>query len=82
MPPPDAPERSAAPRARLRVERIRPAYRQVADELRKQIVGGLLPAGHRLQQLAEQRLMDQVAQYLQSDIQGTVLAFAAGKPTP
>ena len=30
-------------------------------------------------QLAQQRLMDQVAQYLQSDIQGTVLAFAAGK---
>jgi hypothetical protein len=34
------------------------------------------------QQLAQQRLMDQVAQYLQSDIQGTVLAFAAGKPAP
>lgn len=34
------------------------------------------------QQLAEQRLMDQVAQYLQSDIQGTVLAFAAGKSAP
>ena len=33
-------------------------------------------------QLAQQRLMDQVAQYLQSDIQGTVLAFAAGKPAP
>lgn len=30
-------------------------------------------------QLAQQRLMDQVAQDLQSDIQGTVLAFAAGK---
>ena len=30
-------------------------------------------------QLARQRLMDQVAQDLQSDIQGTVLAFAAGK---
>jgi hypothetical protein len=30
-------------------------------------------------QIAQQRLMDQVAQYLQSDIQGTVLAFAAGK---
>ena len=28
-------------------------------------------------QLAEQRLMDQVAQYLQSDIQGTVLGFAS-----
>jgi len=34
------------------------------------------------QQLAQQRLMDQVEQYLQSDIQGTVLAFAAGKPAP
>ncbi len=33
-------------------------------------------------QLAQQRLMDQVAQYLQSDVQGTVLAFAAGKDTP
>ncbi|MGE5624130.1 MAG: LPP20 family lipoprotein [Bacillota bacterium] len=30
-------------------------------------------------QLAEQRLMDQVAQYLQNDIQGTVLGFASGK---
>jgi len=48
MPSPDAPERASAPQARLRVERIRPAYRQVADELRKRIVGGLLPAGHRL----------------------------------
>ena len=34
-------------------------------------------AGNR--QLAQQRLMDQVAHDLQSDIQGTVLAFAAGK---
>ena len=34
------------------------------------------------QQLAQQRLMDQVAQDLQSDIQGTVLAFATGKPAP
>ena len=34
-------------------------------------------AGSR--QLAQQRLMDQVAQDLQSDIQGTVLAFAGGK---
>lgn len=33
-------------------------------------------------QLAKQRLMDQVAQYLQNDIQGTVLAFAAGNPAP
>lgn len=30
-------------------------------------------------ELAEQRLMDQVAQYLQSDIQPTVLGFASGK---
>jgi hypothetical protein len=30
-------------------------------------------------QLAQQRLMDQVAQYLQTDIQGTVLAFASGQ---
>ena len=30
-------------------------------------------------QLAEQRLMDQVSQYLQSDIQSTVLGFASGK---
>ena len=34
------------------------------------------------QQLAQQRLMDQVTQYLQSDIQGTVLAFATGKAVP
>ena len=33
-------------------------------------------------QLAEQRLMDQVAQYLQSDIQPTILGFASGKGTP
>ena len=31
------------------------------------------------QKLAEQRLMDQVAQYLQGDIQSTVLGFASGK---
>jgi hypothetical protein len=30
-------------------------------------------------QLAQQRLMDQVAEYLQTDIQGTVLAFASGR---
>jgi LPP20 lipoprotein len=30
-------------------------------------------------QLAQQRLMDQVTQYLQHDIQGTVLAFASGR---
>jgi GntR family transcriptional repressor for pyruvate dehydrogenase complex len=45
---PDAPERVPAAAARLRVQRIRPAYRQVADELRRQIIAGLLPAGHRL----------------------------------
>lgn len=33
-------------------------------------------------QLAKQKLMDQVAQYLQSDIQGTVIAFASGKSVP
>jgi len=30
-------------------------------------------------ELAQQRLMDQVAQFLQQDIQGTVLAFASGR---
>jgi GntR family transcriptional repressor for pyruvate dehydrogenase complex len=35
------------------VQRVRPAYRQVADELRNQIVAGLLPAGHRLPNEAE-----------------------------
>lgn len=34
--------------AHLRVQRIRPAYRQVADELRAQIVGNVLAAGERL----------------------------------
>jgi len=48
MPSPDAPERVPAAAARLRVQRIRPAYRQVADELRRQILAGLLSAGHRL----------------------------------
>jgi hypothetical protein len=33
-------------------------------------------------QLAKQRLMDQVAQDLQNDIQSTVLGFAGGKSTP
>ncbi|MQA78597.1 MAG: FCD domain-containing protein [Streptosporangiales bacterium] len=33
---------------RLRVQRVRPAYRQVADELRSQIVVGVLAAGERL----------------------------------
>jgi DNA-binding FadR family transcriptional regulator len=39
--------------ARLRVRRDRPAYQRVADELRAQIVGGLLPAGARLPNEAE-----------------------------
>src|SRR4051812_4255639 len=45
-----AAERSArpVPAAHLRVQRVRPAYRQVADELRAQIVGGTLAAGERL----------------------------------
>ncbi|WP_285588972.1 FCD domain-containing protein [Actinomycetospora sp. NBRC 106378] len=38
----------SVPAARLRVPRVRPAYRQVADELRAQIVGGTLAAGERL----------------------------------
>lgn len=38
----------AMPLARLRVQRVRPAYRQVADELRSQIVGGVLGAGEKL----------------------------------
>lgn len=33
---------------RLRVQPVRPAYRQVADELRRQIVGGMLATGERL----------------------------------
>lgn len=33
---------------RLRVKPVRPAYRQVADELRHQIVGGALTTGERL----------------------------------
>jgi len=36
------------PTTRLRVERVRPAYRQVADELRSQIVAGMLAAGEKL----------------------------------
>ncbi|GEL26274.1 GntR family transcriptional regulator [Pseudonocardia sulfidoxydans NBRC 16205] len=39
--------------AHLRVRRDRPAYQQVADELRTQIVGGLMPAGSRLPNEAE-----------------------------
>lgn len=44
----DGPRAGAAPSARLRVQRVRPAYRQVADELRAQIITGVLPAGARL----------------------------------
>ncbi|KAA9160892.1 FadR family transcriptional regulator [Amycolatopsis acidicola] len=40
--------RGAGSTAGLRVQRLRPAYRQVADELRAQIVAGVLPAGERL----------------------------------
>jgi GntR family transcriptional regulator, transcriptional repressor for pyruvate dehydrogenase complex len=40
--------RPRADRARLRVQPLRPAYRQVADELRAQIVAGVLSAGERL----------------------------------
>ncbi|MEJ2866292.1 FCD domain-containing protein [Actinomycetospora sp. OC33-EN08] len=43
----------AVPAARLKVQRVRPAYRQVADELRAQIVGGSLGAGERLPSEAE-----------------------------
>lgn len=38
----------AGGRTRLRVQPLRPAYRQVADELRAQIVAGVLSAGERL----------------------------------
>lgn len=47
------PPRHHAPRAPLRVRRVRPAYRQVADELRAQIVTGALTAGERLPNEAE-----------------------------
>lgn len=40
--------RAGAPVARLRVQRVRPAYRQVADELRSQIMRGILEPGSRL----------------------------------
>lgn len=36
------------PRARLHVQRVRPAYRQVADELRTQVIVGTLSPGQRL----------------------------------
>ncbi|TCK27285.1 FadR/GntR family transcriptional regulator [Pseudonocardia endophytica] len=38
----------SAPVARLRVQRVRPAYRQVADDLRGQIMRGAVGAGERL----------------------------------
>jgi hypothetical protein len=38
-----------------------------------------LKASGSNEQLAQQRLMDQVAQYLNRDVQGTVLAFASGR---
>ncbi|WP_406690022.1 FCD domain-containing protein [Saccharopolyspora sp. ID03-671] len=38
----------SAPRANLRVQKVRPAYRQVADELRSQIMRGTLEPGSRL----------------------------------
>lgn len=43
----------SAPVAHLRVQRVRPAYRQVADELRTQILAGTLSAGTRLPNEAE-----------------------------
>ena len=39
--------------ARLQVQRLRPAYQQVADELRAQIIAGILNAGERLPNEAE-----------------------------
>lgn len=41
------------PTAHLQVARVRPAYRQVADELRSQIMRGALPPGSRLPAEAE-----------------------------
>jgi GntR family transcriptional repressor for pyruvate dehydrogenase complex len=46
-------QRGPAPSARLRVQRVRPAYRQVADELRSQIMRGALAPGERLPSEAE-----------------------------
>ncbi|WP_433507704.1 FadR/GntR family transcriptional regulator [Pseudonocardia halophobica] len=45
--------RAGAPVAHLRVQRVRPAYRQVADELRSQIMQGMLEPGARLPAEAE-----------------------------
>ncbi|ABL83560.1 MULTISPECIES: FadR/GntR family transcriptional regulator [unclassified Nocardioides] len=44
---------AAAERRRLLVERVQPAYRQVADQLRSLIVGGQLAPGDRLPSEAE-----------------------------
>jgi GntR family transcriptional regulator, transcriptional repressor for pyruvate dehydrogenase complex len=44
----DSARRIGAPVAHLRVQRVRPAYRQVADELRSQIMRGTLEPGSRL----------------------------------
>lgn len=44
----DASRRRDGMAPRLHVQRLRPAYRQVADELRAQIVAGVLAAGERL----------------------------------
>ena len=53
QPPTSGTTGSPAPVAHLRVQRVRPAYRQVADELRTQILAGALPAGTRLPNEAE-----------------------------
>lgn len=46
--PTGSPPTGSPPTARLQVQRVRPAYRQVADELRSQIMRGALAAGARL----------------------------------
>jgi GntR family transcriptional repressor for pyruvate dehydrogenase complex len=43
-----SPSAARPPTARLQVQRVRPAYRQVADELRTQIMRGSLAPGARL----------------------------------
>ncbi|WP_329237198.1 FCD domain-containing protein [Actinoallomurus sp. NBC_01490] len=45
--------RRGTPTAHLRVQKVRPAYRQVADELRSQIMRGILEPGVRLPAEAE-----------------------------
>ena len=48
-PDPSRPGDADAPSTpRLRVQKVRPAYHQVADELRTRILAGVLPAGERL----------------------------------